>query len=71
MNQSKVHLKDFYNNEELKVVQNNVEKFIEGNKGESFVRHCLKKQNINFFEPDLIVNEKGQYYILTTIAGDR
>lgn len=63
MNQSIAYLEDFYNNEQLKVVRNNVEKFIEGNKGESFIRDLLTKENTKFFEPDLIVNENGQYYI--------
>ena len=63
MNQGIAYLKDFYNNEQLKVVQNNVENFIEGNKGESFIRYLLAKESTKFFEPDLIVNEKGQYYI--------
>ena len=63
MNQNEVLIKDFHNNDQLDVIKDGVDKFIEGYKGECFVRHCLKKQNINFFEPDLIVNEKGQYYI--------
>lgn len=63
MNQNEVLIEDFHNNDQLDVIKDGVDKFIEGYKGECFVRHWLKKQNINFFEPDLIVNEKGQYYI--------
>ena len=58
MNQNEVLIKDFHNNDQLDVIKDGVDKFIEGYKGECFVRHCSKKQNINFFEPDLIVNEK-------------
>ena len=63
MNQNKALIKDFHNNEEFKVVQNNVEKFIEGYKGESFIRYLLKKEKIKFLEPDLIVKKEDQYYI--------
>ena len=63
MNQSIAYIKDFHNNYQLEVIKNGVDKFIQGYMGESFIRHLLAKENTKFVEPDLIVNEKGQYYI--------
>ncbi len=56
--------KDFLNNNIINKIKKNIDNFIEGYRGESFVRYLLKEKKIKFFEPDLIIEIKGEYYIL-------